>query len=415
MIKIHYHSECAFFAGCESMLANFFNSEAFRRTHILSFSYVYSLRYEEGLNCRVILKLPMYALRFPSFRNQINAPQWMPFLAYRVFMATVRLILAPLLLLYQLFFLFALFKKINPDILHINNGGYPAARSALVAAIAGKFAGVPKVIMVVNNMAEDYWHYSRWLGYPMDKIVIKCVDSFITGSYAAGARLQKVLKLPKSQLKAIHNGIALRGVTCSAIEVKQRLGLNKFNGVIFGVVALLIPRKGHQVLLQAILKIVSDNHLKECNFKVLIEGSGPLYPELVKFVIDNKLSSWIEFVGEEENVVNFMSALDVLILPSVENEDFPNVILEAMALGKPVIASQIAGTPEQIVEGVTGLLVSPRNAGQLADAILRLIDCESMRISMGRASLDRYKDLFTSQIALNNYSDFYAKLIKEVQ
>jgi glycosyltransferase involved in cell wall biosynthesis len=102
-------------------------------------------------------------------------------------------------------------------------------------------------------------------------------------------------------------------------------------------------------------------------------------------------------------------------LPSIQDEDFPNVILEAMALGKPVIASRLAGTPEQVVEGVTGLLVAPRNVTQLAAAICQLIDQAGMRSSMGRAALVRFNVNFTSQIALENYYNLYIKLIEDVQ
>lgn len=81
----------------------------------------------------------------------------------------------------------------KPDILHINNGGYPAAQSALAAAIAGNISGVPKVVMVINNMAMDYKHYSRWIDYPLDRIFVACVNVFITGSSQAAQKLKSVL------------------------------------------------------------------------------------------------------------------------------------------------------------------------------------------------------------------------------
>ena len=414
MIKIHYHSECSFFAGCENMLANFFNAEAFRQKHKVSFSYVYSKLYEQGLNRRVHLELPIYTLKFLVLTDYDKLPKWLPLLIRRVFMAGFRLLSNIPLLIYQVFVLFHLFKKINPDILHINNGGYPAARSAIAAAIAAKYAGVPKVLMVVNNMAVGYRHYSRWLDYPIDRLVVRCVDVFITGSHVAGAKLQTVLKLPVHQLKTIHNGIILRDLTCSVTQTKQRLGLGEFKGVIFGVVALLIPRKGHQVLLDAVLKLTTDKKLLGQEFKILIEGSGPLQTALLDFVAINNLSSWVKFVGDEANVVDFMSALDVFILPSVQDEDFPNVISEAMALGKPVIASRLAGIPEQVLDGATGLLTEPRNVEQLAIAILKLIDNVEMRSSMGSAALARFNTHFTSPIALNNYNNLYGKLIEDV-
>lgn len=415
MIKVHYYTECPFFAGCENMLANFFNSEEFRRTHNVSFSYAHSELYEQGLKRRVMKGVMIYPFNFPAFSDYRKLPNWMPLLSRRIFMTGLRLSFQLPLLVYQVCVLYALLKKVRPDILHINNGGYPAARSALAAAIAGKCANVPRVIMVVNNMAADYRHFSRWIDFPIDRLVVRCVNVFITGSQAARARLQIVLNLPDPQVRTIHNGIALGNLSCTVAATRQRLGLGDFRGVVFGVVALLIPRKGHQILLDTVLRLVTDKKLLRYEFKVMIEGDGPLREALVDFVNINNLTSWVTFVGDEDNVVDFMSALDVLILPSVQDEDLPNVISEAMALGKPVIASRLAGTPEQVVDGVTGLLVEPRNVTQLAKAIFQLLDNADMRSSMGRAALERFDTLFTSLIALNNYSSLYEKLIADMQ
>lgn len=411
--KIHYHSECPFFAGCENMLANFFNSESFRQNHNISFSYVHSALYAKGLKARVHKNLSTTPLYFLNLSDYNQLPSWLAAIVRKALLAVLRLFLHIPLLTYQIIILYRLFKKIKPDVLHINNGGYPAARSALAAAIAGKWAGVKKVVMVVNNMAIDYRHYSRWFDYPVDRLVVRCVDVFVTGSKAASTQLATVLHLPTHQTNTIHNGITLRNASSSITATKQRLGLDQFDGVIFGVVALLIPRKGHQVLLNVIAKLISDNKVTNNNFKILIEGDGYLRQALIDFVTSNNLTPWVTFVGDEANIVDFMSILDVLLLPSIENEDFPNVILEAMALGKPVIASRLAGTPEQIFDGETGLLVEPRNIEQLADAISQLMSSCELRERMGKAALHRFNNHFTTQTALNNYSNLYTRLIKE--
>lgn len=412
MLKIHYHSDCPFFAGCENMLANFFNSEEFRQAHIISFSYRQSARYTQGFKQRVKCDLIVYPMAFPDLSDFTKLPNALPLLSKRLAMAFLRLLFTGPVLLYEIAVLFRLFKKLGPDILHINNGGYPAALSARAAAIAGKLAGIPKVLMVVNNMAVDYQRFSRWVGYPVDRLVGRSVNRFVTGSEAAAARLRSVLNLPKHKVIAIHNGIAMRRETASVAVSRERLGLNNFEGSVFGVVALMIPRKGHHILLEAVLKLVAESRVNDKDLKILIEGSGQLRQELVDFVNNHDLARWVTFVGDEENVVDFMSALDVLILPSVQDEDFPNVVLEAMALGKPVIATHLAGTPEQVVDGVTGLLVEPRNVVQLGEAICHLMDSPNLRDEMGRAALERFNDHFTSKIAMDNYIRMYTGLFE---
>lgn len=412
MAKVHYHSDCPFFAGCENMLVNFFNSEDFRESYRVSFSYRYSLSYAQALKQKVERDLPVYPVRFPDLSDFIGLPVWLPLIVRRLVNAVSRLALTGPVLIYEIIVLFWLFKQLTPDILHINNGGYPAALSSRAAAIAGRLARIPRVIMVVNNMATDYRSFPRWLDYPIDRFVVRSVDQFVTGSDAAAERLRHVLKLPKHGVMAIHNCIALRKSSSGVEATLKRLHLNNYEGTVFGVVALLIPRKGHKILLEAVKKLVGEGKVRGDELRVLIEGSGVLRRELITFVEKNELTTWITFVGDESNIVDFMSALDVLILPSVQNEDFPNVILEAMALGKPVIASRLAGTPEQIIDGVTGVLVEPRNVDQLGEAMSKLMENSNMRNEMGRAAGARFNRHFTCSTVLNNYKNLYYRLME---
>lgn len=413
MKKIHYHSDCPFFAGCENMLAVLFNSDELRAAYNISFSFRYSAEYVSGYIRRVNSTVPIYPVYFSDISDVSKLPTWIPILGRRIMMKLIMMIIHWPLLVYEIFVLTRLFHKIKPDILHINNGGYPAALSARAAAIAGKIANIPKIVMVVNNLATDYGRISRWSDYPVDRAVVKSVDLFVTGSKAAANQLQSVLALPVNQIIAMHNGIPSRLGSETLSETRTRLGLSSFDGTIFGVVALLIPRKGHQVLLDAILKISKQPSNDSNLFKVLIEGNGPLHDELVSFVNTHALNDYVKFVGDEKNIVDFMALLDVLILPSVAYEDFPNVVLEAMALAKPVISSRLAGVPEQVVDGESGFLVAPRNVEQLALAITELLNNAQLRIQMGHAAASRFEKNFTAEIAIKNYQNLYNSLIEK--
>ena len=412
-IKVHYHSDCSFFAGCENMLANFFNSEKFANEHDITFSYRYSAKYQIGFKQRVWSKVKSFHLEFPDLSDFPRLTAVLPARMERLLSAFFRLLLTGPVLIFEVYFLYRLLKKLRPDILHINNGGYPGALSSRAAAIAGGLSGVPKVVMVVNNMAVGYQSVSRCLDYPLDRLVGWSVDVFVTGSEAAAVQLGTSLNFIRSRVKAIHNGIAMRAGTKNVQITRERLGLADFDGVVFGVVSMLEPRKGHKVLFDALRKLVSERRLSKSRLKILIEGDGPLIGELVDFISRNNLDEWVKFVGHEENIVDFMSALDVLILPSVRDEDFPNVVLEAMALGKPVIASRLAGTPEQVGDGVTGILVQPRNVEQLSDAVIYLANNKGVVSSLGQAGLDRFNRYFTSDKALENYRKMYSKLFEK--
>lgn len=100
----------------------------------------------------------------------------------------------------------------------------------------------------------------------------------------------------------------------------------------------------------------------------------------------------------------------MFILPSIEYEDFPNVILEAMSLGKPVIRTNLAGIPEQIEDGINGFVVDPMDAKTLARTILTLLQNKDKRKEMGIKSLERYNRLFSYDKIVNKYINLYENI-----
>jgi glycosyltransferase involved in cell wall biosynthesis len=319
----------------------------------LSFSYRSTPQYEEGLRQRTPLDFPVFPLDIPNF-DSLPLPSCL--VKFRLIAFLVRQLVYWPLLLREVVLLRAVLKKVRPDIVHINNGGYPGALSCRAMALAARAAGVKRVVMVVNNLAVPYDRVSRWFDKGVDGRVAAAVDVFVTGSAAAGRRLAEVLRLPEHQIRAVHNGIRVRMPHASEVETRRRLGLTNFDGMLVGVVALHESRKGHSVLLEAMTQLLLNEGIAS-RLKVIIEGDGPLRMDLMAQVVTLGLTDMVSFVGTEDHVFDFMSVMDVLVLPSVRDEDFPNVILEAMLLSKPVIATRLAGIPEQVVDGVTGLLV----------------------------------------------------------
>jgi len=301
------------------MLVNFWASPEIRKQFEVSFSYKNTPKYEDGLKQRVQIDFPIYPLYFPEPSELLPISRCWHQQVIRSVGFLSRFISTFPILVYEIWILSKLFNRLCPDILHINNGGYPGALSARAAVIAAKIAGVHKVVMVVNNIAVGYQRPSRWLSYPVDRMIAHYVSTFVTGSTVAALQLKKVLHLNETKYHVIHNGITLRKRLESKNATRKRFCLDGFDGVIFGVVAILRPNKGHKVLLDAISKLLISPDKAMPNIKILIEGDGPLRADLKKIVSDNKLSSHCIFVGVEDNVIDFISFLDVLILPSVGN------------------------------------------------------------------------------------------------
>lgn len=393
------------------MLVTLFNSAELKERYDISFSYRFSERYAQGLQQRVTPDFPVYTLAYPDIYDfRLLPPQW-PLLLRRLWFFGVRLVGTIPLLLYEICSFWRLMRQLKPAIVHINNGGYPGALSARAAAIGSKLAGVPAVVMVVNSRTAGYTTLFRWLDYPVDRLVAHSVNQFVTGSTAASVRLREVLGLPKRQSVAIHNGIRGGQAAPPTKELRRELGLETFDGVIFGSVGNLTPEKGHSVLLDAVIQLVGSREGVMPQFKVVLVGEGAMRPILEDRIRENDMAEHFLLVGERSDVMDFMNLFDALVFPSTMLEDFPFVILEAMSVGKPVISSRIAGTVEQIADGETGILIEPGDTAKLAHAMRQVASSVELRREMGEAALQRFRKRFTSEVAAGSYATLYTSLI----
>lgn len=407
--SIYFYSDCPFFAGCENMLANFLNDESLAGRYRVTFVYRYSARYESGFRERVkkvVDSVPLKLLNMGDYTDDIAfKPARLAIKAvFTLFLVKYWFVLWNTVALYRVF------RKERIGLLHINNGGYPGAYSCMSAVFAARLAGIKRVVYVVNNVAFSYRSFKRWLDYPLDRFVAGAVSVFITGSEYARGRLVQVLRLPFGKALSIHNGIQPRAVTESREEVLRRLGVEQ-GRLLIAVVAILEERKGHVYLLKAIQRLIGQGY--GYGISVIIEGNGTLLESLKAFVIEAGLSENVRFIGNEANVFNLFNAADVVVLPSIASEDFPNVVIEAMCLGKAVIASRISGTPEQIAHMESGILVEPMDVHGLAEAIRLVADDEDLRRRLGRNAADRFRENFSANIAVGKYYRLYDNLFNQ--
>jgi len=410
MKKIHFHSDLGYFGGCENMIANFLNSNELREKFQVSFSFRNSPIYLQGLRKRILFNDQIFPLNLPVFaihrrqlaRRRGNALKIIHFLRHAIEYLPIFLL--------SIYRLQELFRTTAPDVVHINNGGYPGAISCRAAVVAAKISGIKNVIFVVNNMALNYRHPYRWLDYIFDRFISKNVDVFITGSNVASAQLQKVIKSKKSSFLVIPNGISPREVTESMLQTRHRLNLLGEFDCIFGIVGVMEPRKGHLFLLESILEYRARLISESLKVKFLIEGEGGILQTLEHFVSINRMESIVQFVGTEESIFNFFHAIDCLIYPSVVDEDFPNVISEAMSVEKPIISTKVAGATDQIADRVSGLLVGVNDKHGLWCAIEKMAKDKEMRTVMGKESKQRFEKHFTATHSVTQYENLYESL-----
>jgi glycosyltransferase involved in cell wall biosynthesis len=171
---------------------------------------------------------------------------------------------------------------------------------------------------------------------------------------------------------------------------------------IVGVVARLEPEKGHPTLLEAwpaVLRAVPDAYL-------LVVGEGSRRDALERLARELRIAHRVVFTGRRDDVPAVTAALDVAVLPSYR-EAQGLTILEAMALSRPVVASNVGGIPEVVEDGRTGLLVPPHDPDALAAAISRLLTDHSYADTLGRAGHDNVHDRFCVQLMVKAIETIY--------
>ena len=204
-------------------------------------------------------------------------------------------------------------------------------------------------------------------------------------------------------ISLVHNGVDLQRYDhqdpCCTLH--EEYGLPD-GGPIVGVVARLEPEKGHPTLLEAwptVVAAVPDATL-------LVVGEGSRRDALEEQANELGLDRPVVFTGRRDDVPAVTAALDVAVLPSYR-EALGLTILEAMALSRPVVASNVGGIPEMVEDGVTGLLVPPRDPVALAAAIIRLLRDHPLADMLGRAGHDLVHERFCIELMVREVERIY--------
>lgn len=244
-------------------------------------------------------------------------------------------------------------------------------KDTVLGTIAAKLAGVPHVIRTVHGLREPMagWEHWKFRAYEtLDQAALLCVADRVIPVSKQIADTLKDRGYPPAMLTPIHNGIDLRKVIARRppAEVRRTLGIDA-NTILIGTAGRLSPVKGHAGFLRAARLILEQ----EPGAKFLIAGGGPLEDDLVALARQLQINGACHFLGPRADVHDLTAAMDMFVLPSL-NEGMPMAILEAMALGTPVVATAVGGVPEVVQHRVTGLLVPPGDERALAAACLEL-------------------------------------------
>lgn len=296
--------------------------------------------------------------------------------------------------------------RIKPDLIHVNNGGYPASYICQAAIFAAKHSGVNKIVYHINNPAERQ-------GILLDKLIDKKINQytnyFITASREANVSLAQNRFFDANKLVQIYNTIENPTIVKSREDICKLHNID-IDKIILCEVAFLSQRKGQIYILNALRKI------KELYFDIysqlvlFLVGDGEDYHKLINYCELNGLQNVI-FTGYQANYVDYIACSDIFILPSVGYEDMPLVVLSAMKLAKPIIATEVAGIAEEIENLKNGVLLKVEKLDSLYLEIIKLFRDSGLRHYYAENALKRFNEHFSQSQVYAEIKALYAKLL----
>jgi glycosyltransferase involved in cell wall biosynthesis len=292
------------------------------------------------------------------------------------------------------------------DLVHLNSH----LLSDRDAAIGARLAGVPQVCHV--RWLHDYSATST--EYWIDRALSRWVSRFIYMSKAI-EKTYLDLGVPPSKGEVIDDPFELTEPLreSRAREVRSEFGLDDGERLVTNV-GRVVEWKGHDYFVRAFAKVARSMP----NVRAMIVGGaddGAYYDSLRQMVADLGLSGRVIFTGFRHDVDRIMAASDVIVHSSSMPEPFGRVVVEAMASGRPVVGTAAGGVPEIVEDGVTGLLVPPRDEARMAESIERLLENASWANSVGERGRQYVRTRFTVARHVAAVQCIYDSILKDTQ
>jgi glycosyltransferase involved in cell wall biosynthesis len=290
-----------------------------------------------------------------------------------------------------------LVRRLRPSIVHCM---LPVA--CVTGGIASRLARVP--LLVTSRRSLGCYKEGRFVLRQLENMVNHWAAAVVANSTAVMDDTVSREWIDRRKLRVIYNGVRVP-------EARPGKGWREVTGTpIDGpavcLVANFFPYKGHRDFIAAASIVAREMPA----VKFILVGNGKLRREIERQVAGLGLEQRMIFLGIRPDSVGIMALSDVVALSSYE-EGFPNVVLEAMAAGRPVVATRVGGVPEVVEDGLTGLLVPQRDPAGMAAAILHLLRNKAAAEEMGRRGLERVKREFSMRKMVQSYEELYSDLL----
>jgi glycosyltransferase involved in cell wall biosynthesis len=243
----------------------------------------------------------------------------------------------------------------------------------------------------------------------MQDFLARFADWVVPNSQAGG-KLFTDRGISPNHIKVIYNGINFKRLApdwTKVAQIRNQMGLSP-DGKAVGITARLSPEKDHATFLQG-AKIIHQA-MPQTRFAIL--GDGPLRPTLENMVRELGMVPYVTFFGFQRDVGSYVSACDVACLTSLGAEGLSSVTLEAMALGRPVVITNVGGNAELVDHGKNGLLIPPRNPQALADAVLDCLRRPDWVKEMGQRAREMVESQYSLEHMIHEHEQFYEHALR---
>jgi L-malate glycosyltransferase len=288
-------------------------------------------------------------------------------------------------------------RQLRPDIVHAHDPHAVAmaalARSMSTQAVKPAIVASRRVDFHLGRNALSRWKYRQ-------------VERFVCASEAIRHILTRD-GVAAGRTVTVHEGIDVAHVDAAPpAELHEELWL-PHHAPLVGNVAALVPHKGQRHLLDAAVDVLP--HTPDARF--IIAGDGELREALEHQIKHHHLEKHVILTGFRPDVLSLHKAFDIFVMSSI-TEGLGTSVLDAMAAGKPVVATRTGGIPEVVVDGETGFLVPPRDHRAMADAIVKLLEDADLRRQMGAAGRARVCEHFTAEVMVRKTVEVYDALLR---
>lgn len=298
------------------------------------------------------------------------------------------------------------------DVVHTHT-----VKPGLLGRIAGRMAGVPVVIHTVHgfHIWDDMTRFEQWLFLQLERFAAHFCDLMLSQNAEDIELAIHDGICPPDRIEYLGNGIDISYFHPDRVQPSQAQAIRRELGVsdaehLVGMIGRLVRLKGYYDYLAAARLLAQQD--KSIRFLAI----GPTMPEKADALSPNELiaeyglQDRMQYLGLRDDIRELLGAMDLLVLPSY-SEGIPRVLMEAAAMGRAAVGTDVRGTREVIVNGETGLLVPPRDPESLAQAIHRLLTDKSLAERMGRFARDRAETHFDERHYFRRTDEAYRRLL----